>query len=114
MNQSTQQVLTKAEIEEVWGPLASASPRASFELKDVPEDLQKLAPYAMFWGAADDGVREDVLRKTPKALQLNLKTVVAAFDDLLDAWLAGPEASIPDPTDAYVAYSAMRMSADFV
>jgi hypothetical protein len=108
------QILTQAEIEEVWGPSAQASPRASFNLEDVPEGLRQLAPYAVFWGAADDWAREDVLKKTPDSLRKNLKAVIAAFDDALDAWLAGAEASNSHPSDAYVAFSAMRMSADFV
>lgn len=108
------QLLTQAEIEAEWGLSAQTSPRTSFDLEDVPEGLRQLAPYAVFWGAADDWVREDVLKKTPGSLLQNLKAVVAAYDDALDAWLAGVEASNSEPSDAYVAYSAMRMSADFV
>lgn len=108
------QVLTQGEIEEAWGPSAHACPKTVFDLRDVPENLQQLTPYAVFWGAADDWVREDVLKKTPEFLRQNLKKVIAAYDDALDVWLAGPEASSPEPSDAYVAFSAMRMSADFI
>ena len=113
MNTASKVVLTQSEIEDAWGGVQALS-RTSFDLKDVPEDLRQLAPYAMFWGAADDSAREGVLKKTPEALRKNLKRVVTAFDDQLDAWLAGPEASNPEPSDAYIAFSAMRMSADFV
>jgi hypothetical protein len=108
------EILTEEQIEQAWGPSGKTSPRISFDLRDVPEGLRQLAPYAVFWGAADDWLREDVLRKTPESLRKNLKSAVAAFDDALDAWLAGPEASNPRPSNAYVAFSAMRMSADFL
>lgn len=38
-------------------------------------------------------------------------TVVAAFDDAMDEWLGVPEADAQEPSDEYVAYSAMRMAA---
>lgn len=107
-------VLTHAEIEAVMGPATTANPRVIFKWTDVPEKLRELIPYAVFWGASDDWAREEILRRTPVPLKMNLKFVVEKFDDQLDDWLAGPEASNPDPTDAYIAFSAMRMGADFV
>jgi hypothetical protein len=47
-------------------------------------------------------------------LRMNLKWVVVKFDDQLDSWLAGPMAQSASPTDAYIAFSAMRMAADFI
>jgi len=35
-----------------------------------------------------------------------------AVDTLVSTWLAGPEARSPQPSDEYVAFSAMRMAAD--
>lgn len=113
MNQAIRTVLTRLEIEAAWEN-AQKIPRATFNLKDVPRNLVQLVPYAEFWGAADDWAREDVIRMTPEFLQKNLKWVVAAFDDQLDEWLAGSEASSREPSDAYVAFSAMRMAADFI
>jgi hypothetical protein len=45
---------------------------------------------------------------------LRLKDIVERYDDLLDEWLAGPEASSQKPTPEYVAISAMRIAADSV
>jgi hypothetical protein len=80
----------------------------------VPEKLRRLIPYAAFWGRGDDRARESLVRKAPKEVQRNLKEVVAANDDLLDEWLSGSEASAPRPSLEYVAFSAMRMAADFM
>lgn len=105
-------ILGRKEIEAELGQALDMFPTALFDLKGVPTKLHLLAPYAEFWGQADDVVRESVLRRTPDSLQENLKWVVATHDDQLDAWLAGPESSSVEPSDAYVAFSSMRMSAD--
>lgn len=105
-------VLTEKEIEAELGQALKTFPRTSFDLKDVPTKLHSLTPYAEFWGQADDSVRESILRKTPVSLQENLKWVVSTHEDQLDTWLAGPESSSPGPSDAYIAFSSMRMSAD--
>lgn len=78
----------------------------------VPEPLRHLIPYAQIWGVADDTLRLLMLRRASEEALSDLKHVVAAADDLLDEWLAGPEAYDPDPSDEYVAFSAMRMVAD--
>ncbi|WP_146056853.1 hypothetical protein [Chromobacterium alticapitis] len=107
-------ILVMDEVERAWGSSLVSISRVAFDLNDVPSDLHILAPYATFWGVADDWAREDVLKRTPERLKNNFKWVVSSFDDQLDAWLAGPEASRSDPTDAYIAFSAMRMGADFI
>ena len=43
---------------------------------------------------------------------LRLKSSLAKYDDLLDEWLAGPEASGPAFSVEYIAFSAMRMGVD--
>jgi hypothetical protein len=107
-------VLTQTEVETAFGSTAGPIPKASFDPGDVPVDLRQLIPYAVFWGISDDWTREDLLRHTPEPLKNNLKWVMQRFDDQLDAWLAGPDASRDNPSDAYVAFSAMRMGADSV
>lgn len=106
-------LLTAKEIEEAWGDDFPSSERVVLNRAEVPNDLYVLIPYAEIWGIADDWKREHVLQATPNQLKENLKAVVLQNGDLLDAWLAGPEATSPDPSDAYVAFSAMRMAADF-
>jgi hypothetical protein len=43
----------------------------------------------------------------------NLPAAVESFDEALDEWLGGPEAQSDEPTLAYVAFSILRMSADY-
>ncbi len=73
-----------------------------------------MLPYAEFWGIADDWTREDLVKSAPPGARENLKQVVAAFDNAMDEWLAGPEADASDPSDEYIAYSAMRMAAYYM
>ncbi len=80
----------------------------------IPERLLPLVPYAEIWGHPDDRERELVVDKTPVELIGNLKWVVSQYEDDLDEWLAGPEATCSNPSDAYVAFSAMRMAVDFI
>jgi hypothetical protein len=40
--------------------------------------------------------------------------VVDSFSNELDEWLAGSEADKSGFTDEYIAFSALRMTADFV
>lgn len=42
-----------------------------------------------------------------------LKNAVLEHDDALDKWLAGPESRGPSFSDEHIAFSAMRMAADF-
>ncbi|MDM0000683.1 hypothetical protein QTI24_18855 [Variovorax sp. J22P240] len=108
----TLKALTEAQIDDAMGPVRMAFPRASFALDDVPASLHQLAPYAARWGVADDSVRDSVIRGTPLTLKRNLRWMVTVLDYALTEWLAGPESLSTEPTDAYVAYSAMRMAAD--
>ncbi len=80
----------------------------------VPEKFWPLLPYAEFWGISDDLAREILVKEAPADVQLNLKAAVAAFDNAMDRWLAGPEADNTSFSDEYVAYSAMRMAADYI
>lgn len=80
----------------------------------VPLPLRHLIPYAQIWGVADDTLRSLVLRQASQDARADLKRVVASADDLLDEWLAGPDADGQSPSDEYVAFSAMRMAADAV
>jgi hypothetical protein len=80
--------------------------------ENVPEPLRDLIPIAERWGISDDILRLDAVRKaSPKEIQ-ELQEIVKQFDDLLDDWLAGREASSPNPTAEYLAFSNMRMAAD--
>jgi hypothetical protein len=103
-------VLEENEIKGVW----DANQRAEFSLDDVPQNLRLLVPYAHIWGLVDDSQRRAVLENTPELLRCNLKWVIDHFDEQLDEWLAGPKAANGNPSDAYIAFSAMRMAADSI
>ena len=52
------------------------------------------------------------VRKAPTDELEGLKRVIAKHHDLLDLWLAGPEATTPNPSPEYLAFTHMRMAAD--
>jgi hypothetical protein len=107
------EVLTAEEMQQRYGSFYRSSPMARLDRIKVPEEFWPLLPYAEFWGIADDWTREDLVKNAPPDVRENLKRVVAAFDNALDEWLAGPEADSPNPTDAYIAFCAMGMAADY-
>ncbi len=111
MNKSTESTLA---MNEKYGDFASASGNVVFDESDVPENLEGLIPYAKFWGLSDDWAREQLATKAPEHVKAELKLLIARYDDALDEWLAGDEAASANPSDAYVAFSAMRMCADFM
>jgi hypothetical protein len=80
----------------------------------VPQALRYLVPYAQIWGVADDTLREVVLQRASREARSHLKRLIVAADDLLDEWLAGPDADAAEPSQEYVAFSAMRMAADLI
>jgi hypothetical protein len=107
-------VLDDLRMREGYGGFYSASPQVPFDPNDVPQSLRILIPYARFWGVTDDLKREQLVQSASPSIGMNLKAVVARFDAGLDDWLAGPESTAPRPSAAYLAFSAMRMAADFV
>lgn len=111
MNDNT--ILNPAKIKTVYGSFYNESPKVSLDKDNVPKKLWPLLPYAEFWGLADDGFREGLVQKVSPEVIQSLVVAVSTFDDELDEWLAGPEADDPSPSDEYVAFSAMRMAADF-
>jgi hypothetical protein len=96
-----------------YGPFYALGGRIALDRSKIPEKLRELIPYATFWGMADDKKRDNIVKQAPDSVKNNLKAVMQAYDDLLDEWLAGPEALSDSPTREYIAFSAMRMAADF-
>jgi hypothetical protein len=96
-----------------YGTFHRRSRLSTIHPQNVPEDLRPLIPYAEFWGIADDLERERLVRAASSDALVNLVAVIRAHDNALDRWLAGPEAQSAQPSDEYVAFSAMRMAADF-
>lgn len=79
----------------------------------IPEELHQLIPLAQKFGIADDLEREKLVAKSLPSELKQLKLEVAANDSALDLWLAGNEAQGPTFSDEYIAFSAMRMAADY-
>lgn len=80
----------------------------------VPERLREYVPFAELWGIADDLGREMLVERAPQAAKEDLVALVERIDDELDEWLAGPEADSCTPSSEYLAFSAMRMAADYI
>ena len=86
---------------------------AALNKSRVPVELHQLIPLAEKFGAADDFVREQLVRAASSEEVAKLKAAVRENDDALDTWLAGSEAHGPSFSDEYIAFSAMRMAADY-
>lgn len=106
-------VLSEAEMQGFYGSFYEQGGRIALDRSRIPEELRKLIPYAAFWGIADDKKRDHLVKQAPDSVRSNLKAVMQKYDDLLDEWLAGPEALSDSPTREYIAFSALRMAADF-
>jgi hypothetical protein len=99
------------DIDDVPG-LSYRRPRRPPFLRALLENLRHLIPYAELWGVNDDLIRDDMVRSAPREALEDLKRLVERHDDLLDEWLAGPEADVASPSTEYLAFTAMRMAAD--
>lgn len=110
----TPDILSAEQMKQRYGSFYDSSPKVHLDRSMVPKRFWPLLPYAEFWGIVDDLEREILVKQAPTDVQHNLKEVVTAFDSALDEWLAGPEADNPNPTDEYIAFSAMGMAADYI
>lgn len=107
------ELLSVEEMRKKYGLTAANRPVIRLEPQRVPEQLRHLIQYAELWGVRDDLIRDDMLRAAPKEAIDELKRVIEQHEDLLDEWLAGSEAAGPKFSEEYLAFSAMRMAADF-
>jgi hypothetical protein len=106
-------ILDAEQMRQVYGRFYDHASEMQLDRRRVPDKLWPLLPYAAFWGIPDDWTRTDLVDAAPAHVKENLKAVVARFDKDLDEWLAGPEADQPDLSNEYVAFTALRMAADF-
>jgi len=106
------EVLPAGEMRCKYGLFAENCPVITLDPNRVPEPLRALVPLAEKFGISDDLIRDDFFAKTPKEELLALKRTLAECDELLDEWLAGPDADGPEFSVEYIAFSAMRMGAD--
>ncbi|WP_020469555.1 hypothetical protein [Zavarzinella formosa] len=109
------EVLPAGEMRRKHGLYGENRPVIKLDPERVPEPLRVLIPLAEKFGISDDLIREDVFANTPNKELTILKRALEKFDGQLDEWLAGPEASeATKPSAEYIAFSAMRMSLDFL
>jgi hypothetical protein len=94
-------------------PHAEAQP-PKLNAERVPAEFRHLMPLAEKYGISDDGYRLEMLDSLDDVERDELARFLADYDDELDAWLAGPEADSPTPTNEYVTFSCLRMAADEV
>lgn len=92
----------------------TVNPKIVLDKDKCPKELHPLLPYAEFWGISDDLIRENLIESANKDILINLKEVVNVYDDLLDDWLCSDEAYSESPSKEYIAFSAMRMAADYI
>lgn len=86
---------------------------ARLDPSKIPVALRGLIPLAEQFGMCDDLDRERLITLTPEKQRHELKTAIAGLEEDLDDWLAGPESAGPEYTNEYIAFSAMRMAADY-
>jgi len=79
----------------------------------VPVALRGLIPLAEHWGIGDDYERTESIKA---ASTEELRALVDAIDvpdpSVFEAWLAGPSALSPGPSDEYLAFTCLLMAAD--
>jgi hypothetical protein len=112
MEDKRYEMLSVEEMRKRYGLVAANRPVIHLNPKNVPEKLRHLVPYAELWGVGDDLIRDDLVRSAPREAIEELKRLMQVHDDLLDEWLAGPEAGSSNPSEEYLAFTAMRMAAD--
>ena len=107
-------VLTEAQIDDAMGPVRMAFQGHRSPLTTFPRPSINSPPMPHVGASQMIRSGTGVIRGTPLMLKRNLKWMVTVLDYALTEWLAGSESLSTEPTDAYVAYSAMRMAADCI
>jgi hypothetical protein len=108
------EVLPAGEMRARYGLTAENRPTITLDAGKVPAALRPLIPLAERFGVPDDLIRQDILAKATADDSEAVRRAVRSHEDVLDAWLAGPEADGPDYSDEYIAFSCLRMAADEV
>lgn len=106
--------MTKDQLQAECSRLGFCPVLTKFNISDVPENLRRFAPYAEVWGHNSEDVRDDVVQATPSSLRRHVHRLIwnPEIQALFNQWLAGPEIDSPTLTDAYLAFTCLRMSAD--
>jgi len=105
---------TLIEMKASYGTFVEQSVFLELDPAVVPDELVAYIPFAALWGLSDDLEREQRVAEAPEEAKADLVRIVQLIDDQLDEWLAGDEANSPKPSMEYIAFSAMRMAADYM
>ncbi len=106
------EVLSAGVMRAKYGLTAPNRPPIRLNAAAVPASLQHLIPLAEQFGVGDDLIRMGVVANTPPAGVAAMRATIAAHNDALDVWLAGPEANGPGFSPEYIAFTCLRMAAD--
>lgn len=106
------EVGSSGELQRKYGLYAENWHGQKLDPAHVPQHLHRLIPLAELWGIPDDIMREDFVGKAPKEAQQDLVQAVKGSEQQIFDWLAGVEPNAQDPSDEYVAFTAMTMAAD--
>jgi len=96
----------------VYGLYAENRDPLHLDPERIPGALRHLLALAEQFGESDDLIREDIIAKTSPAKLAELCLAVRACENALEDWLAGPEASGPEYSSEYIAYTCLLMIAD--
>jgi hypothetical protein len=83
----------------------------SFRVEDVPPNLRHLVPLANIYGIGDDIGWDAVVKASTIRTRKIVARLVGECDHDLDRWLTSP-AELADPSDAYLAFTDLRLAAD--
>jgi hypothetical protein len=108
------ELMSVTEMRAKYGLTAANRPTVTLDAVKVPQGLRHLIPLAEHFGVSDDLIREDILKQTEPTVLLGLRSAVRQSQDLLEQWLAGPDASLANPSAEYIAFTCLQMAADGV
>lgn len=80
--------------------------------KNVPGQFHHLIPLAEKYGISDDCYRIDLIETLDEKELKECAAFLEYYDQVLDEWLAGPEADGPSYSQEYIVFSALGMAAD--
>jgi hypothetical protein len=78
----------------------------------VPPAFRHLIPLAEKYGVSDDCYRIDLIHSLNSEELRECVSFLRFYTDVLDQWLAGPEADGPEYSDEYIVFSSLGMAAD--
>jgi hypothetical protein len=107
-------LLDSEQLRAAWPERPDQASMASFNVDDVPENLRSLVPYAQCWGIEDSLEREKLMLLAPAGLSSHVVRALRSYQAELDDWLAGEESWSANPSDAYVAFSILCMTAELL